>query len=86
MGRSRWPVSAPGNGNGLGASGLPLPCEGFDKALYAEVVVPLFGDALVLLIEAGQKEIVVAVDGARELLDPDVVVAVVLCEAPDYVE
>ena len=43
------PVSAPWRESGLGASGLLL-CEGFDKALLSQVLVPQLGEALVLVV------------------------------------
>jgi hypothetical protein len=30
-----------------------LPLEGFDKALFAQVLVPLFGELLMLLVKLG---------------------------------
>ena len=72
-------------GNGLGAWGL-LPLEGFGEALQTQVVVPLLGELLVLLVQAGKVNVVAALDGAAPLLDSEIVITKILCEAPDYVE
>src|SRR5271170_6048124 len=65
--RTRCPVSAPLR-KGLGAWGL-LALEGFGEALQTQVVVPLPGELLVLLVQAGKVNVVAALDGAAPLLD-----------------
>jgi len=81
--RTRFP-SAPG-GKGLGAWGLLL-LKGFGEALQSQVVVPHFGESLVLLVQADEVNVVVADDIAAPLLHAYIVVPVILCEAPDYVK
>jgi hypothetical protein len=49
--------------------------ERFEKALPAEVAIPLQSELLMLAVEFEQGDIVAAHDGARELLDGHVVVA-----------
>jgi hypothetical protein len=70
---------------GLVAWGL-LPLEGFKKALQTQVVVPRLGKAFVLLVKLNKVHVVAAYDVATPLFDGNVIVAPVLCEAPDYVE
>ena len=53
---------------GLGAWGL-LPLESSSEALQTQVVVPLPGELLVLLVQAGKVNVVAALDGAVPLLD-----------------
>jgi hypothetical protein len=77
--------SAPGAGKGLGA-GLLLPLEGFGQTLQTQVVVPHFGESLVLLVQADEVNVVVADDIAAPLLHAYIVVPVILCEEPDYVK
>jgi hypothetical protein len=60
--------------------------EGFNKALTAYVPVPLSGEVLVLGVQAGIEHIVVALYRAGVLLDADVIISPVLCEATDYVK
>ena len=55
-------------GKGLGVWGL-LALEGFGEALQTQVVVPLPGELLVLLVQAGKVNVVAALDGAAPLLD-----------------
>jgi hypothetical protein len=50
---------------GLGALGKLL-LEGFNKTLAAEVLVPQHSELLMLVIQVGQKQVVVAVDGEGE--------------------
>lgn len=54
--------------------------------MQAQVVVPLNGESFVLLVERGQRDVLTTDKVAAPLLDTQVVVAKVLCEAPDYVE
>jgi len=72
-------------GKRLGAWRLLL-CKGFGEVLQAQVVVPLLGELLVLVVQAGEVHIVVAHDGAAPLLHAEIVIAVILCEAPGYVK
>ena len=72
-------------GKGLGAWGLLL-LEGFGEALQSQVVVPHLGESLMLLVQADEVNVVVADDIAAPLLHAYIVVPVILCEAPDYVE
>jgi hypothetical protein len=60
--------------------------EGFDKTLLGQVLVPQRSELFVLVVEATVKNVVVTVDRAGELLDSEIVVAEVLCEASDYVK
>ena len=71
--RTRFP-SAPG-GEGLGAWGLLL-LKGFGEALQSQVVVPHFGESLVLLVQADEVDIVAALNRAAPLLYAYIVVAV----------
>jgi hypothetical protein len=71
-------------GSGLATNGGLR--EGFYKALQSQVVVPYLGETLVLLVKRNQMHVVVADDIAAPLLDAHVVIAPVLCEAPDYVK
>jgi hypothetical protein len=61
------------------------PVAGFEKALLGKVLVPQPSKLFVLVVEVAVKDVVVALDHAGELLDSEVVVAEVLCEASDYV-
>jgi hypothetical protein len=65
----RYPL----HGSGLATNG-PVR-ERFEKALQAEVVVPLQGELLVLAVKCDQGDIVAAHDGAGELLHGHIVVA-----------
>jgi hypothetical protein len=65
--RTRVPYVPLRCGKGLGAWGL-LPLEGFGEALQTQVVVPLPGELLVLLVQAGKVNVVAALDGAAPLL------------------
>ena len=65
---------------------LALGLEGLGEALQTQVVVPYFGKALVLLVKLGKLHVVAANHVAAPLFHAYVVVAVVLCEAPDYVK
>jgi hypothetical protein len=65
---------------------LALLVEGFNKALLLQVPVPQLGKLFVLLVKLDVVGVVRALDKAAPLLHGDVVVAVVLCEAPDYVK
>lgn len=85
MERTRLPIRSKG-GKGLGAWVPLLPLEGFDKALFAEVLVPLLGELLVLLVKLGVEGVMAVSNEARPLLDTGVIVAPVLCEALDYVK
>jgi hypothetical protein len=58
---------------GVGAWGL-LPLEGFGEALQTQVVVPLPGELLVLLVQAGKVNVVAALDSAAPLLDSEIVI------------
>jgi hypothetical protein len=78
-------VSAPWTESGLGAWTLLL-CEGFGETLQAQVVVPLLGKLFVLTVKLGVECVVVVSNEARPLLDRNIIVAPVLCEAPDYVK
>jgi hypothetical protein len=63
---------------------LPLECLG--EALLSQVLVPQLGEALVFGVEL---RVVAGMSVANEvapLLDARVIVAPVLCEAPDYVK
>ena len=60
--------------------------EGLGEALTTQVVVPHFGESLVLRMEVGKLHVLAAHDVPAPLLHAYVVVAVVLCEAPDYVK
>jgi hypothetical protein len=64
--RTRCPGPAPLR-KGLGAWGL-LPLEGFGEALQTQIVVPLVGELLVLLVQAGKVNVMAALDGAAPLL------------------
>ena len=64
-------------GKGLGPWG-PLPLlEGFGKTLQTQVVVPLLGESLVLLVQLNQMHVVVTDDVPAPLLGAHIVVAVV---------
>jgi hypothetical protein len=63
-----------------------LPLVGVQETLHAQVVVPLDGEAFVLFVQRGQRNVVTADKIAAPLLDTEVVIAEVLCETPDYVE
>ena len=54
-----------------------LPLEGFDKALVAQVLVPLLRKLLVLVVEAYAVVEEAAFDVAPPLLDAEVIVALV---------
>jgi len=82
--RTRYLVRSAG-GKGLGEWRL-LPLEGFGEALQTQVLVPQLGESLMLLVQLEKVHIVVADDGAAALLSAGVIVAPVLCEAPDYVK
>ena len=58
----RASLSAPG-GEGLGAWGLLL-LEGFCEALQSQVVVPLLGELLVLVVKRGVEDVTVVPDEA----------------------
>jgi hypothetical protein len=45
-----------------------VPLEGFGEALQTQVVVPLPGELLVLVVQAGKVNVVAALDGAAPLL------------------
>jgi hypothetical protein len=60
--------------------------EGFGEALQSQVVVPHLGEPLMLLVQADEINVVLVHDGAAPLLHTDIVVSVILCEAPDYVK
>jgi hypothetical protein len=71
--------------NGLGAWGL-LSLEGFGEALLSQVLVPQLGEAFVFRVKLQVIAVVRIADESAPLLNPCVVVAVILCEAPDYVK
>ena len=73
--RTRFPIRS-GAGKGLGAWGLLL-LEGFGEALQSQVVVPHLGESLVLLVQAGEVNVVVADNGAAPLLYTHIVVSVI---------
>jgi hypothetical protein len=83
--RTRFPIRS-GAGKGLGAGGLLVLLEGFGEALQSQIVVPHLGESLVLLVQADEVNVVAVVNRAAPLLHAYIVVAVILCEAPDYVE
>ena len=60
--------------------------EGVGEALQTQVVVPRCGKAFVLFVQVGEEHVVIANDGAAPLLDGNVIVPPILCEAPDYVK
>ena len=70
--------------SGLAANGRVR--EGFGKALQAKSVVPTGGEAFVLAVQLKQGHIMATHDGTGELFYAHVVIAPVLCEAPDYVK
>jgi hypothetical protein len=72
-------------GNGLGAWGL-LSLEGFGEALLSQIFVPQLSEAFVFGVKLRVIAVVGFPDEAAPLLNPCVVVAVILCEAPDYVK
>jgi|GEM_PF-6650963 len=84
--RTHCPASAPWAGNSGLSAFVPVGVEDFREPLQAQVVVPRPGEADVLLVQLNQMHIVVAYDVAAPLLDAEIIVAVVLCEAPDYVK
>jgi hypothetical protein len=51
-------------GRGLGARVPLLPLEGFDKALTAQVLVPLLGELLVLPVKLGMECVIVVLNEA----------------------
>ena len=63
-------------GNGLGAWGL-LSCEGFEKALIAQILIPQHRKLPVLVIQFVGEEVLVTLDRAAPLLDSEIVIAVV---------
>ncbi len=73
-------------GERLGLGAVPLSLEGFKKALRSKVLVPQLGELFVLLVKLDVVCVIGADDVAAPLLHAGVIVAVVLCEAPDYVE
>jgi len=74
----------PLQGSGLAENALVR--EGFREALQTQVAIPLRCKRLVLFMQFGQKHVVIANDIAAPLLNSDIVIAPILCEAPDYVE
>jgi site-specific recombinase XerD len=62
-----------------------LLLEGFGEALQSQIVVPHLGESFVLLVQADEVNVVVADNRAAPLLHANVIVAVILCEQPDYV-
>ncbi len=60
--------------------------ESLGEALQTQVVVPRSGKALVLPVQLLKAHVLIADDVAAPLLDANVIVAVVLCEAPDCVK
>jgi hypothetical protein len=60
--------------------------EDFGKSLQAQVVVPCLRKADMLLVQLNEIHVVVADDVATPLLNGDVIVAPILCEAPGYVK
>ena len=60
--------------------------EGFGESLQAQIVVPRFGEAFVLFVQHLKAHVVIANDVAAPLLHANVIVAVVLGEAPGYVK
>jgi len=70
--------------SGLAANALVR--KGVGKALQTQVVVPLLSESLMLFVQLNQVHIVIAHDGAAPLLGAGVIVAPILCEAPDYVK
>lgn len=60
--------------------------EGFSEALQTQIVVPRLGKVNMLFVQFHEMHILVADDVAAPVLDGDIVVPPVLCEAPDYVE
>jgi hypothetical protein len=63
-------------GKGLGAWVPLLPLEGFDKALQAQVFIPLLGECLMLAMKFGVEDVLAWGDEARPLLDAKKIVAV----------
>ena len=70
--------------SGLAANRLVR--KGFEKTLTAKIAVPLPRKGFVLTVEVGHESVVLAVPVARILLDAEIVIPKILCEAPDYVE
>ena len=60
--------------------------EGFHESLRVQVPVPKDCETFVFAVKLGVKGIHAVTNEAAPLLDSGVVVAVVLCEAPDYVK
>ena len=65
---------------------LAVLLVGFGEALLTQVPVPQLGEAFVFLVQFHKLHIVGADDIAAPLLYPGIIVAPVLCEAPDYVK
>jgi hypothetical protein len=84
--RTRCPVSAPLAGQSGLAAYMLARVEDLGEALQTQVAVPRLGKADVLLVQPHQMHLAVADDVAAPLLDGNIIVAPVLCEAPDYVK
>jgi hypothetical protein len=59
---------------------------GVQEALQTQIVFPLDGEPFVLLMERSQRDVLTTNKVADPLPNTQVVIAKVLCEAPDYVE
>jgi hypothetical protein len=59
---------------------------GVQETLQAQIIVPLDGESFVLLMERAQREVLITDKVAAPLLNAQVVVPKVLCEALDYVK
>ena len=54
--------------------------------MQPQVVVPCLCETLVLFMQSNQVNIVATHDIPAPLLHAEIIVAVILCEAPDYVK
>ncbi len=78
------PRDASLQGSGLAKDALVR--KRFEKTLGFEVGVPEGGEPRILLVNLPAIHIQAVMDRTRPLLDTEVVVAPILCEAPDYVK
>ena len=77
-------VVPPHDGSGLATNALVR--ESLHESLRVQVLVPQGGEAFVFAVKLGVKGVHALTNEAAPLLDSGVIVAVVLCEAPDYVK
>jgi hypothetical protein len=63
-----------------------LRVEYLGEALLSQVLVPHLGELFMLLVEFGVIAVLLAFDKAAPLFHSGIIVAPVLCEAPDYVK